>query len=80
MFTSIRGTATVASVKADKTEAAYNLVVEGFHSYFVGKEKYLTHDNTIRRPTDRLVPGLACKSSTAPNTAAPARAPPYPLA
>jgi hypothetical protein len=49
----------MASVTPDKTEPAYNLVVEGFHSYFAGKGKYLTHDNTIRRPTDRVVPGLA---------------------
>jgi hypothetical protein len=55
----LRGTATVAAIEKDKTEAAYNLVVEGFHTYFAGKGKYLTHDNTIRRPTDRVVPGLA---------------------
>ncbi len=29
------------------------------HTYFAGNGKYLTHDNTIRRPTDRVVPGLA---------------------
>jgi hypothetical protein len=54
----LRGTATVAAIEKDKTEAAYNLVVEDFHTYFAGKGKYLTHDNTIRRPTDRVVPGL----------------------
>ncbi|GAF79892.1 unnamed protein product, partial [marine sediment metagenome] len=29
-----------------------------FHTYFVGKTKILSHDNTIREPTDALVPGL----------------------
>jgi hypothetical protein len=55
----IRGTATVASVTPDKTEAAYNLGVEGFHSYFADKGKYQTHENTIGRSNNRIVPGLA---------------------
>ena len=37
---------------------AYNLVVDDFHTYFVGRAKILTHDNTIRRPTTCVVPGL----------------------
>ena len=54
----LAGTATVAAIAKDKSERAYNLVVEGYHTYFAGNGKYLTHDNTIRRPTDRVVPGL----------------------
>jgi hypothetical protein len=36
----------------------YNLVVDDFHTYFVGDQKLLTHDNTPRRPTRMVVPGL----------------------
>jgi hypothetical protein len=51
----------VTEIAPDATEAAYNLVVEGFHTYFAGEGKYLTHDNTIRRPTNRVVPGLVAR-------------------
>ncbi|WP_254508675.1 polymorphic toxin-type HINT domain-containing protein [Anatilimnocola floriformis] len=36
----------------------YNLVVADFHTYFVGEHKLLSHDNTVRRPTNVVVPGL----------------------
>ncbi len=39
--------------------AVYNLIVADFHSYFVGKSMIYSHDITARKPTDRLVPGLA---------------------
>jgi hypothetical protein len=42
----------------DETET-YNLEVADFNSYFVGATKILCHDNTIRRPTTTIVPGLA---------------------
>ncbi len=41
--------------KATKT---YNLVVSDFHSYFVGPEAILSHDNSIVKPIQCLVPGL----------------------
>jgi hypothetical protein len=40
-----------------ESEPTYNLVVEDFHSYFVGDELILSHDNTIRQPTNATVPG-----------------------
>ncbi len=36
----------------------YNLVVADFHTYFVGESRILSHDNTRRRPTSALLPGL----------------------
>jgi hypothetical protein len=36
----------------------YNLVVADFHTYFVGQQKLLTHDNTPRQYTSVVVPGL----------------------
>ncbi|MCE5269421.1 MAG: HINT domain-containing protein [Planctomycetaceae bacterium] len=40
------------------TKPAYNLIVADFNSYFVGTQGILSHDNTPRRPTAALVPGL----------------------
>ncbi len=42
-------------------QAAYNLVVADFHTYFIGEAKILVHDNTIHQPTDVVVPGLAAR-------------------
>ena len=36
----------------------YNLVVADYHTYFVGESRILSHDNTRRRPTSVLLPGL----------------------
>jgi len=39
-------------------DEAYNLVVENFHTYFVGHLGLLVHDNAPRRPTTAVLPGL----------------------
>ncbi len=56
------GTAITAFEKLDadeaKPEPAYNLVVADFNTYFVGEHGILVHDNTPRRPTAAIVPGL----------------------
>ncbi len=54
----ILGTVDVASVEPAEPQETFNLVVADFHTYFVGQEKILTHDNTMRRPTTCVVPGL----------------------
>ena len=54
----VDGTAEVRSVHPTGSEQLHNLVVADFHTYFVTEAKILTHDNTIREPTDALVPGL----------------------
>jgi hypothetical protein len=52
------GPARVTQVAAGQTAETYNLVVADFNTYFVGKQKLLSHDNTVRRPTSAIVPGL----------------------
>jgi hypothetical protein len=42
---------------ANKVEA-HNLVVDDFNTYFVGNCGMLVHDNTYRKPTRAIVPGL----------------------
>ncbi len=37
---------------------AYNLVVDDFHTYFVGRVGLLVHDNNFRQPTTAVLPGL----------------------
>jgi len=49
---------TISKVAAGEEAVSYNLIVDGFHTYFAGKSKLLSHDNTPRRPTAKLVPGL----------------------
>ena len=39
-------------------DSAFNLVVDDFGTYFVGKVGALVHDNTYRSPTTAVVPGL----------------------
>ena len=48
----------VGEVRAAPT---FNLVVADFNTYFVGQQKVLSHDNTVRRPTRMIVPGLAAE-------------------
>ena len=40
----------------------HNLIVEDFHTYFVGENGILVHDITYRQPTRALVPGLLDES------------------
>ena len=42
----------------EKMTKTYNLVVHDFHSYFVGPEAILSHDNSIIAPIRCKVPGL----------------------
>ncbi len=49
----------VRGVDRVESEPTYNLVVADFHSYFVGQELVLSHDNTIRERTNAIVPGYA---------------------
>lgn len=57
----VTGTVHVQSVEQGPTEPVYNLVVDDFHTYFVGQSKILSHDVTTPQPTDVRVPGLASR-------------------
>ena len=64
-FHTLKGTVDLTGVEQRGKQDTYNLVVADFHSYFVGKQKILTHDNTIRKPTNCVVPGLAAHAAAA---------------
>ena len=48
----------VMEVSAGSHAPTYNLIVADFNTYFVGQQKLLSHDKTMRRPTNMVVPGL----------------------
>ncbi len=54
----VTGTVRVDAVEEVPTEPTFNLVVDGFHTYFVGDGKALCHDVSLASPTDAVVPGL----------------------
>jgi hypothetical protein len=54
----VRGNARVAAVEPGTTEETYNLVVDGFHDYFVGRAGILVQDSPLPQPTNTIVPGL----------------------
>jgi hypothetical protein len=55
---SVTGDARIESIQPSTEAETYNLVVADFNTYFVGKSGMLVHDNTPRRPTRCVVPGL----------------------
>lgn len=54
----VEGSTGVKAVEDAVDEEAYNLIVEGFHTYFLGQSRILTHDNVFPTPTLAVVPGL----------------------
>lgn len=57
------GTNKVTEVEQGEQLQSYNLIVADFHTYFIGKTRVLSHDNTPRRPTMNIVPGLQIAKS-----------------
>jgi hypothetical protein len=50
--------ARVTSVEQGRVAETYNLVIADFSTYFVGSQKILSHDFTMRQPSRAVVPGL----------------------
>jgi hypothetical protein len=57
----VPGSARVRAIESSMQEEAYNLVVADFNTYFVGDSGLLVHDNTPRKPTRVVLPGIAAK-------------------
>lgn len=61
------GTSEVRGLDEDaRQRETYNLVVDGYHTYFVGEDRVLSYDNTIVKPTLRTVPGYGLLASVVP--------------
>ena len=54
----VDGVTLISDVEASRSEKTFNMVVANFHTYVVGSARILCHDNTPRRPTNAVVPGL----------------------
>jgi Pretoxin HINT domain len=52
------GPARVTGVERGSVAETYNLEVADFRTYFVGLQKILSHDVTMRQPSRMVVPGL----------------------
>jgi len=55
---SVGGGQTIDGIEPVAASKAFNLVVSDFGTYFVGKPGVLVRDNTYRKPTTALTPGL----------------------
>lgn len=55
------GTLPVSAVEEGPRAVTYNLVVADFHTYFAGYDRVLSHDNTVKRPTEVIVPGVPAR-------------------
>lgn len=53
----LHGSWPIESVEELPPQAAFNLIVDGYGTYFVGQTGLLVHDNTFRQPTTALLPG-----------------------
>jgi|GEM_PF-644345 len=52
------GPSRILSIEQGQTAETYNVVVADFNTYFVGDAKVFSHDNTVRKATRAIVPGL----------------------
>ena len=57
----VDGSTVISDVEPSSTQPTFNLVVAEFHTYVVGATRILCHDNTPRRPTSVVVPGLVAR-------------------
>lgn len=55
---SVHGALTIDEVKRKPPAEAYNLVISGFHTYFVGAQQLLVHDNAPLTEQPQQLPGL----------------------
>jgi hypothetical protein len=55
---SIAGGDTIDRIEPAAPTVVYNLIVADFNNYFVGSAEVLVHDNTYRKPTRAVTPGL----------------------
>ncbi len=52
------GSVAIETAEPNGEAECHNLIVADFNSYFVGKNRFLVHDNNLRQVTTATVPGL----------------------
>lgn len=63
LIRTVTGNSAVGSVESGPTAETYNLVVDAFHNYFVGRAGFLVQDLPLPQPTNVVVPGLSRTST-----------------
>ncbi len=53
------GNALVAAIAAGPSQETYNLVVDDFHTYFVGNARIMVQDLPLPQPSNSVIPGLS---------------------
>lgn len=56
---SINGSTEVKTIESSSDAVVYNLVVDDFHTFFVGNQLILVHDVELPQPTTNTLPGVA---------------------
>ncbi len=71
----VNGAVVIDNIEVMPPTEAYNLVVSNWHTYFVGDQRLLVHDNTRLQETAVLVPGLAPNAEPLEDSLQAAKAP-----
>jgi hypothetical protein len=61
------GSVPLESIQEGNIASCYNLVVDGFHTYFVGVSRVLAHDITCPEPELAAIPGSQTRRELKPN-------------
>lgn len=61
---SVRGSIEITSVESVEDAEVFNLVVDDFHTFFVGERQLLVHDAELPQPTTNILPGIQGRSRT----------------
>jgi hypothetical protein len=51
------GPLSIDSIEPDVDQECHNLIVDEFHTFFVGKSRLLVHDKSCPQPTTARIPG-----------------------
>jgi len=55
----------VTAIEKAEDVSCYNLIVDDFHTFFVGKSRLLVHDKGCPTPTTAVIPGKSLENSKA---------------
>ena len=59
---SVQGSKKLETIEKHKDTEAHNLIVDGYHTYFVGRSRLLVHDNSMPAPNNNILPGVEADS------------------
>jgi hypothetical protein len=60
----------VTAIEKSEDISCYNLIVDEFHTFFVGKSRLLVHDKGCPLPTTAIIPGRTLENAASSSPAA----------